>query len=321
MKSITKLIKSSVSAAPAPVNKKPFIVRWGNLILLLIAISIFALASSQNELTGFLNVLNGVTWIVGSTGILILSIIRIAKKYNRASSVLWILLTLVIGLLSVFWLDARFHDPDFYSDEKLLRASREYHPDPAIAKIAEETTMTEKAKALFYSGIPEIAVQNDIDYFCKTDELKYIKEVQGCFGVAAHPGWFSKGRGYGIPVSGPVIFILKLKNESPDSYSVTGAHEMLHYAYARLDDKEKERVNKLLETEFQKRKANEVLVETIENYKKDGLDIMNELHSEFGTGQNGIWQKSLDPELEEYYKQYFTDRSKVVKLTKRIESY
>lgn len=209
-------------------------------------------------------------------------------------------------LFAIFWLDYRLHSLRFGSDEKILK---EYRPEPIIAEIAEKTAMTERGRAIFYRGDPKIYDQKDIDYHCETDKLIYIKETAGCFGIVAQSGWFSEGRGHGIPVTGDGIFIAK----SSSNYYVTGAHEMLHYAYRLLDPEKRERINKLLEAEFQKRQKDNVLVELIDDYRKDGINILTELHSQFGSGY-----RNLDPELENYYKQYFTDRLKVVELSENF---
>ncbi len=83
--------------------KKPFIVRWGSLILLLIAILVLVTgygavlkskASSVSSETE--RMVYGIIYLICVAGILTLSIVRIVKKHHRILSVLWILATLIL---------------------------------------------------------------------------------------------------------------------------------------------------------------------------------------------------------------------------------
>jgi hypothetical protein len=96
-------VETNQPVSAASVNKKPFIVRWGNLILLLIAILFFVMVygavlksktggvSSEGE-----RMVYGIIYLICVAGILTLSIVRIVKKHHRILSVLWILLTLIL---------------------------------------------------------------------------------------------------------------------------------------------------------------------------------------------------------------------------------
>ncbi|MDO8676549.1 MAG: hypothetical protein Q7K16_02775 [Candidatus Azambacteria bacterium] len=83
--------------------KKPFIVRWGNLILLLIAILLFVMvygAVLKSKASGISSeserMIYGVIYLICVAGIFTLSIVRIVKKHHRILSVLWILATLIL---------------------------------------------------------------------------------------------------------------------------------------------------------------------------------------------------------------------------------
>ena len=99
-------MKETTSVVPTSVNKKSFIVRWGNLILSLIAIFLFlagfpnpSSSATQNERAVY-----GTIYLVCTAGILVLSIIRIAKKHRRVLSVLWIFVVLVLLYFTpIFW--------------------------------------------------------------------------------------------------------------------------------------------------------------------------------------------------------------------------
>ena len=94
----------------------------------------------------------------------------------------------------------------------------------------------------------------------------------------------------------------------------TAAHEMLHAAYDRLSATEQARVNTLLRAQ-EKKITDTRLLELIAFYNQSEPDaVENELHSIFGTEV-----RTLSPELETYYAQYFTDRAAIVTLKEAYE--
>ena len=83
---------------------------------------------------------------------------------------------------------------------------------------------------------------------------------------------------------------------------------MLHQAYDRLSSTQRAHINQLLESYRDHDLRDEQIQEQIAAYEKsEPNDVINELHSLFGTEVG-----NLPPELEDYYKQYFTDRAKIV---------
>ncbi|MBI1982123.1 MAG: hypothetical protein HYS68_00855, partial [Candidatus Levybacteria bacterium] len=118
------------------------------------------------------------------------------------------------------------------------------------------------------------------------------------------------------PFAGRQIFLLKIDDpEFADHKYAATAHEMLHDAYKRVRSAKKEQLNALLDQELSKHQDDPHLAVVIDilNQKKDKRSdgVHDELHSKFG-----VEYSDLSPELEEYYKQYFADRSKVVELFK-----
>ena len=91
---------------------------------------------------------------------------------------------------------------------------------------------------------------------------------------------------------------------------VTAAHEMLHAAYQRLNWFERQAVDAMVKAQYGKLKDDEGLKEIMKYYSQaePGSEI-NELHSILGTTV-----ETLDSDLDEYYRQYFIDRPKVVAL-------
>lgn len=94
----------------------------------------------------------------------------------------------------------------------------------------------------------------------------------------------------------------------------TTAHEMLHAAYDRLGASDKKHVDNLLVAEESKI-TDKRLLSLIDEYKKsEPTQVVNELHSIFGTEV-----RNLSPELETYYKKYFSNREQVVTLMEKYE--
>jgi hypothetical protein len=88
---------------------------------------------------------------------------------------------------------------------------------------------------------------------------------------------------------------------------VTAAHEMLHQAYDRLSDKDRQYVDQLLQNYFDHGLQDQDVKAKMESYKQQGADVVNEMHSVFGSEVG-----NLPPALETYYKRYFSDRAKIV---------
>lgn len=187
------------------------------------------------------------------------------------------------------------------SDEEVLKT---YQPSAEIADIAEKNTLTDKGKATLYRSDPKLV---DAQSFMKSCQTKARGiEPLGC--IAPKPG--------GGPFGGRQIFLLQIDDPRFAGHKYAAAiHEMLHSAYDRLGTDEKKRVNTLLDQELAKRQDDIHLTDPIETLKKRKgstiKDIQSELHSKFG-----VEYSDLSPELEDYYKQYFADRTKAVALFK-----
>lgn len=165
---------------------------------------------------------------------------------------------------------------------------RNYSANPEIAAFVSTTSMNKYGQRLFYVNDPQLSDRDTFNQECKTTEQTI---VLGCY-------------------DGRNIYIFNVNDKHIDGVEeVTAAHEMLHAAYQRLSSAEKKRVNALLEVAY--RRVNDPkLNETIASYQKTEPGQQdNELHSILGTEY-----ANLGPELEEYYKKYFTDRAKVVAL-------
>jgi hypothetical protein len=171
---------------------------------------------------------------------------------------------------------------------------RNYQPSSEVIKLAQDTTMSTTGSHLFFVYHPSLEGKTEFNGHCSDSERTI---VLGCY------------------VSQEGIYIYNVSDKRLDGiHEVTSAHEMLHAAYERLDSSEKTRINKLLYSTFANVTDKRIL-DTVEQYrKKDPSVVANELHSILGTEV-----KTLPLELENYYKRYFNDRSKVVSYSEQYE--
>ena len=168
---------------------------------------------------------------------------------------------------------------------------RKYDPPSAIENIAKADTMTDEAKRLFYITHPELI--EDAKTFRASCPSFEQTIVLGCY----HSGLSS------------TIYIYDVPDDRLDGVvEVTAAHEMLHAAYDRLGQDEKNNLNGLLNNYYMKELKDKRIIETIDSYKKsEPTELLNEMHSIFATEIG-----SLTGELETYYKRYFINRDAVV---------
>jgi chromosome segregation ATPase len=173
---------------------------------------------------------------------------------------------------------------------------RNYHPNTAIVTLADDTAMNEHARRVFYVNHPSIEDGSTFNTYCREDEQTI---VLGCY-LGGQSG----------------IHIYDVQEAKLAGIKeVTAAHEMLHAMHERLNKKERERIDALLVDYYQNHVTDQRIKDNVEAYRsKDASVVPNELHSILGTEV-----RTLSPELEEYYKQYFTDRSKVVTYSEQYE--
>lgn len=173
---------------------------------------------------------------------------------------------------------------------------RDYTPPASIVVLAENTTMSEYGKRLFYVHHPRL---EDSDEFNKNCTITEQTIILGCY------------------ITHQSIHIFDVQDERLQGIrEVTAAHEMLHAAYDRLGDAEKAEVNaQLLDYYDSVKQTNGRLRSVIEAYaERDTSIVANELHSILATEI-----ESLPSELEAYYARYFTDRQAVVRYSKQYE--
>jgi hypothetical protein len=166
---------------------------------------------------------------------------------------------------------------------------RNYQASADIVALADDDTMTAAAKHFFYINHPLLEDKRAFNYHCsdKSEETA----VLGCY----------HGNRQGI-------YLYAVTDERLNGVrQVTSAHEMLHQAYDRLDSADRKQVAQMLQDYYNNDLQDEAIRTKMESYRKQGADIVNEMHSVFGTEVG-----NLPTPLENYYKRYFTDRHKIV---------
>lgn len=167
----------------------------------------------------------------------------------------------------------------------------DYRAPNEVLQIVNQDTFTDYSRKVLYVNHPEIATKSDFGHFCP-DGAREQTIVLGCY--------HSNQAGiYVLNVIDPRLNGVK---------QVTAAHEMLHAAYDRLSSKERASVDSQLVAYYKNDLKDPRLLSTLDAYKKsEPTDVVNEMHSIFGTEV-----ANLPAGLEQYYKKYFVDRSKVV---------
>lgn len=170
-----------------------------------------------------------------------------------------------------------------------------YTPPAKVVSLADETSMSAPARKLFYVYRPSLETKESFRQHCTSAEKSI---VLGCY------------------ISFRGIYLQDISDERlAGIMQVTSAHEVLHAAYDRLDSSEKKRINVLLNARFEQLPNDHRIKQTVEEYKKTGADINNELHSILPSEI-----RDLGPELEAYYSRYFIDRTKIVAFSERYEA-
>lgn len=205
---------------------------------------------------------------------------------------------LLRALLLAFWLVILFliasNRQSIYDWWRL----RDYVPPTVVSALADDTTMTDYGRRVFYVNRPSLTSDEDFSKACQSS-VQEQTIVLGCY--------HSSQKG---------IYLLDVKDARLAGVEqVTAAHEMLHAAYDRLNDAERKRVNAMLNDFYANSLADARIKQTIELYKQsEPNDLLNEMHSIFATEI-----EQLPEPLEQYYKKYFTNRKQIVVYANKYE--
>lgn len=163
-----------------------------------------------------------------------------------------------------------------------------FKPGEEVKVIHDDLGLTSDGSDLFYSSSPVIEDGEQFNASCSSAER--TAAILGCYYKRT-------------------IYIYNVTNtELVRAKDVSAAHEMLHAAYERLNIIDRSHVDSMLQVEYAKQKNNSELQKLMDYYKQaEPGALTNELHSILGTTI-----ASLSPDLEAYYRRYFTDRQKIV---------
>lgn len=193
---------------------------------------------------------------------------------------------LIIGLSAIGWVKR-----DYLFDSWRLH---NYSAPAEVVSLADRTSMNDSARRLFYVYRPSLEDKASFNANCTNTEQTI---VLGCY--IEHQG----------------IYLYNVSDTRLNGViEVTAAHEMLHAAYDRLSSKDRTRIDRLT-NQVAAGVTDERLKSTIENYrKKDPSVVSNELHSILATEV-----RDLPPELETYYRRYFSNRNVIIDLADRYK--
>jgi uncharacterized protein YlxW (UPF0749 family) len=214
--------------------------------------------------------------------------VSVTKNKSRSRSVISTILSLVVLVLAIIL----FLNKQYVADQIAVWA---YQPTQAVEAVSNRVGFSNKGTFYFYVTHPKIATAEQFNQDCPRQEPS--SPILGCY---------VNGR----------IFLYDITNEQLDGIEeVTAAHEMLHAAWDRLGDAEKQRISALLQDEYVKL-SDGPLAERMAYYQRNEPgQLVNELHSILPTEV-----EALTPELESYYKHYFKDRKSVVALHNQYDS-
>jgi hypothetical protein len=199
----------------------------------------------------------------------------------------------IVGIAALLAIALPVSGGIYYGANARLIADRQsvadFTPTANITSLVERADMNDVGTFLFYTSHPELNTANEFNTACGIRPEQFLL---GCY-------------------TGETIHLYDVTEERLDGLrEVTAAHEMLHAAFDRLDEKSQERLGVLLEEAYEQHGDDPELAERMDAYavSQPGTRL-TELHSIIGTEFT-----DLDPELETYYERYFTDRSVVVGL-------
>ena len=167
-----------------------------------------------------------------------------------------------------------------------------YESTPGIDDYIDDSTMTDHALFLFAASKPRIAPDSEFNKICGSNEGR--DGTLGCYTT-------DKKR----------ITLFEIADERlAGLQEAVASHEMLHAAWDRLGEGERDRLAPLLDAEFERLADDDAFQDQIDAYDfHDDAVRYNELHSIIATEVEGI-----SKELESYYAQYFDDRDALVAL-------
>lgn len=194
-----------------------------------------------------------------------------------------ILIVIVLASASLFFVFSNQHGiRDYFAAQK-------YKPDAEISKIENRIKPTTTAKTVFYASNPKVENSEEFNQNCKNHEEG--SAILGCYKSSE-------------------IHIYDVKNSKLDGIKdVTAAHELLHAIWERMSLSERDKIGKLLNTEYERVKDAD-FEKLMQSYDRtEPGERINELHSLIGTEQ-----LEISKELEEHYAKFFKNRREIAQI-------
>lgn len=170
-----------------------------------------------------------------------------------------------------------------------------YHPTSEIASFAQQSSMNDEGKFLFYASHPELEDATAFNKSCPS--YSRTMAILGCY-------------------DGQTIYIYNVANPELDGIrQETAAYEMLHAAYKRLSSADRANLDKLIEAQYAKDATSDTDASVAYFAKYEPGQRDDELFSVIATQFS-----SISPQLEAYYSRYFTNRQALVSLYQKYSS-
>ncbi|MEO7363984.1 MAG: hypothetical protein ABIV43_00545 [Candidatus Saccharimonadales bacterium] len=175
---------------------------------------------------------------------------------------------------------------------------RDYQPSTAIVQLADEISLNDYSRHMFYLNKPELPT--DVTSFRKDCPENEDTIVLGCY-RSVQLG----------------IYVYNVQDpELAGVQQVTAAHETLHAIYDRLSKSDRQTIDAQLMDYYKNGLTDQRVKDEIKIYQKtEPTALLNEMHSIFGTEV-----KDLPAPLEQYYQRYFTDRSKILAFGEKYQA-
>ncbi len=218
------------------------------------------------------------------------------RSGNKLKIIIPIIVAVFVALGLAFW----FNRTVIFD----IISTWSFHPSAEIASVENKLALTGSGKIIFEATAPALEDRENFNEHCKSHNQEV--SVLGCY-VGNH------------------IYIYNIQsNDLTGIVESTSAHELLHAVWERMDNSEKGRISKLLNSVYNDDLYHDSLSDDLETYSE--FDRIDELHSRIGTEIT-----DLPEELEEHYAKYFTNQDLIVdyynsyiepfrELTREIES-
>ena len=215
------------------------------------------------------------------------------KPQSTASG--WVRYTVELLIVVVLFAAAGFvwFNKQYLTDQV---AAWNYQPSSQMSTIKNDLSLTGKGSLYFDASQPVIESAKDFNTHCNQQQ-ESRNPILGCYVNYR-------------------IYVYDVTNAKLSGIEqTTAAHELLHAAYSRLSASQKDKLKPLLLEAYKAVKTPE-LEDRIDYYhQNEPGEEMNELHSILGSEF-----ADLGPKLDEYYQQYFKNRSAVVAYHDRYEA-